>query len=238
MKTLYVIKAGTSFPAVAKELGDFDFWTIKALGPTTVPLEVIDVDCLPPLPSPGDCAGVVITGAHAMVTDNLDWSLKLEIWLRELVAAEVPVFGICYGHQLLARACGGVVGYHPLGKEIGTVAVERSAASDTDPLFKDLPNSFAAQVTHAQTVLELPPEAVRLAHNDFEPNHAFRIGSCAWGVQFHPEYETKQMGAYVQEQAEELCEAGRDIRSILNTIEETPVAAQLLRNFTANVENR
>jgi hypothetical protein len=46
------------------------------------------------------------------------------------------------------------------------------------------------------------------------------------------------MGAYVQEQAEELCEAGRDIRSILNTIEETPVAAQLLRNFTANVENR
>jgi GMP synthase (glutamine-hydrolysing) len=238
MKTLYVVKTGTSFPAVVKEHGDFDLWTLKALGPTTLPLEVIDVDPLPLLPSPENCAGIAITGAHAMVTDDLDWSLKLEAWLRELVVAEVPIFGICYGHQLLARACGGTVGYHPLGKEIGTVTVERLEESETDPIFKGLPQSFAAHVTHAQTVLELPPQAVRLAQNDFEPNHAFRLGSCAWGVQFHPEYTSQHSHVYVQEQAEELCETGRDIRAILGTIEETPAAAQLIQNFTRYVENR
>jgi GMP synthase (glutamine-hydrolysing) len=238
MKTLYIIKTGTSFPTVLQKHGDFDQWTRNALGATSLPVKVIDVECLPALPAPADCAGVAVTGSHAMVTDDLDWSLKLEEWLRQLVAAEVPIFGICYGHQLLARACGGVVGYHPLGKEIGTVSVERSDESDRDPLFKDLPRSFVAHVTHAQTVLELPPQAVRLAQNSFEPHHAFRLGSCAWGVQFHPEYSSTHETFYVQEQAEELCEAGRDISEILSTITETPVAAQLIRNFTHYVENR
>ncbi len=239
MKPIYIIKTGTTFPVIVQEYGDFDQWTLKALGPTAVPLKVIDVNSMPTqLPAAQDCAGVVITGSHAMVTDNLAWSLQLESWLRILVEAEVPVFGICYGHQLLARACGGLVDYHPLGKEIGTVAVERLAQSDNDPIFSDLPPIFSAHATHSQSVLELPQGAVLLASNSFEAHHAFRLGSCAWGVQFHPEYHCDHMRLYVQEQAEDLCGNGMDIRGILDSICETPAAAQLIRNFTRYVESR
>ena len=65
-------------------------------------------------------------------------------------------WGICYGHQLLAKAAGGEAGYHPRGKEIGTVRVDLVDGHNGDALFQSLPNSFAAHVTHSQTVLQLP----------------------------------------------------------------------------------
>ncbi len=238
MKNLYLIKAGTTFPAIQQKYGDFDRWTSEALGETEVPIRVIDVEQMGELPAANDCAGVTITGSHAMVTDNLGWSLRLETWLSGLVAAEVPVFGICYGHQLMARATGGRVDYHPQGKEIGSVQVSRLPASDDDPLFKTLPRDFSVHATHAQSVLTLPTGAVRLAANEFEPNHAFRLGRCAWGVQFHPEYDVRIMRSYVEEQAEALEAAGRNVPEILKTVTETPIAKQLYRNFTRYVEER
>ena len=57
-----------------------------------------------PLPPPADCRAVVITGSHAMVTDNRPWSVKVANWIPMLVNYEVPFLGICYGHQLLAQA--------------------------------------------------------------------------------------------------------------------------------------
>ncbi|MEZ4555438.1 MAG: gamma-glutamyl-gamma-aminobutyrate hydrolase family protein [Caldilineaceae bacterium] len=51
-----------------------------------------------------------MTGSHSMVTDRAAWSERSADWLRAVVAAEWPVLGICFGHQLLAHAWGGVVG--------------------------------------------------------------------------------------------------------------------------------
>jgi GMP synthase (glutamine-hydrolysing) len=145
-------------------------------------------------------------------------------WIPSLIEANIPFLGICYGHQLLAHALGGRVGFHPGGKEVGTVDVHLLPESLTDPLFGSLPSPF-------QTVLSLPKGAVRLAWNSFEPNHAFRIGSCAWGVQFHPEYDKNIMESYVVEQAKELEAAGRDVAELLRTIRDTPVAVSILSRF-------
>jgi GMP synthase (glutamine-hydrolysing) len=173
-----------------------------------------------------------------MVTDDLPWSVKVEEWLVSLLEDDTPIFGICYGHQLLARAAGGRVGYCPSGKEIGTVSVELLVESANDPLLRSLPQSLLAHVTHAQTVLDLPPGATRLATNTHEPNHAFRLGQCAWGVQFHPEYSADIMRSYVEQQAEELESAGMDVPQILSTVRETPDAAQTLEIFADIVERR
>ncbi len=238
MKKLYIVKTGTTFPATQKQFGDFDAWTIAALGATHLPLEVIDVNRMEELPRWQDCAGVTVTGAHAMVTDRLLWSVRLEHWIMELVANDIPFLGVCYGHQLLAQATGGEVGYHPLGQEIGTERIKRLSDSDNDPLCNDLPAEFYAQTTHSQSVLSLPVTAIRLAENSFEPNHAFRLGKCAWGVQFHPEYSAEIMISYIEEQADSLRDRGRDPQAIINAVRDTPEAAALYRRFTRFVEEQ
>jgi GMP synthase (glutamine-hydrolysing) len=166
-----------------------------------------------------------------MVTDELAWSVQLQEWIPDLLRMEVPLLGICYGHQLIARAMGGRVDYHPRGREIGTVAVNLRAARDRDPLFNDLPATIDAHVVHAQTVVELPPDAICLAHNDFEPHHAFRLGAAAWGVQFHPEYDSHIMRSYVEQLSDELEASGTDTSQLIRDVHETPQARELLARF-------
>lgn len=138
------------------------------MGPST-PHRCLDARTSPALPNPADIAGVVVTGSHAMVSERAAWSERLGQWLKRCVDAEVPVLGICYGHQLLAHALGGRVGDHPAGLEIGTHAVELTPAARQDPLFAALPESFPAQFVHRQSALELPPGANAVLWVSFVP---------------------------------------------------------------------
>ncbi len=235
MSKLFVIKTGTTFPSTARQWGDFDLWTLNGLKLSPDDVRVVDIADGDALPDVEACRGVVVTGSHAMVTDSLPWSMAIAAWIPSLIEANVPFLGICYGHQLLAHALGGHVGFHPGGKEIGTVAIHLLPDSSIDPLFCSLPSPFQAHTTHSQAVLSLPQGAVRLASNSFEPNHAFRFGPCAWGVQFHPEYDMRIMGSYIVEQAKELEMTGHDVPELLRTIRDTPVAATILRRFAGIV---
>ncbi len=235
MKKLYIIKAGTTFASALERLGDFEDWVQRALGELGVPVEVIDVVAGEPLPAPLECGGVIVTGSHAMVTDNLAWSLATELWIPKLLDSRVPFLGICYGHQLLGRAMGGVVGYHPLGREIGTVELSLTSAVAGDLLFKGIPDHFLAHTVHAQSVLQLPPGALSLAWSAHDQHHAYRIGQSAWGVQFHPEYTAAVMQLYILAQSETLKREGREVDGLLLKVSETPFASKVLSNFAALV---
>lgn len=232
MSELVVVKAGTTFPNTAQKYGDFEDWTCKGLGVALDQVCLVDAqrdDCLP---SVRECSGVVVTGSHSMVSDELDWSNRLCEWITGLVDSRVPFLGICYGHQLLAKAVGGTAGPHLLGKEIGTVEVGLLPESSIDRLFRGLPPRFLAHVTHSETVLSLPENATRLAANSFDSYHAIRVADCAWGVQFHPEYDARIMKSYVEEQAEELKVAERNLAGIYQSVRDTPEAASILRRFS------
>lgn len=231
MNTMFIIKTGTTFPNTAKQLGDFDLWTLNGLKLKHSEVEVVDVVAGDTLPAAEACRGIVVTGSHAMVTDCLSWSKTIAAWIPSIIEAEIPFLGICYGHQLLGQALGGKVGFHPEGKELGTVDIHLLPDTMTDPLFFSIPSPFKAHTSHSQAVLSLPQDAVRLASNSFESNQAFRVGTCAWGVQFHPEYNRKIMESYILEQTKELETAGRDASALLRTIRDTPIAASLLRRF-------
>lgn len=235
-KRLYIFKTGSTPGPIRRTYGDFDAWIIRTIGDTPIQVEVIDVAAGGALPEIAACAGVIVTGSPAMVTDKLPWSIALEGWLPGLVTACVPVLGICYGHQLLAESLGGQAGDHPLGKEIGTVPVRLSGDAESDPLFCDLPDAFPAHATHTQSALRLPPQTVHLAANDHEPNHAFRYGKCAWGVQFHPEFDATVMRAYIEEQQDNLRALGHDVDALLEQVVETPDAASVLKRFARYVE--
>lgn len=213
--------------------GGFPHWIRVAAGLSRASAEVVDVEAgeVLPSPSPSRHAGVLVTGSAAMVTERRDWSERSADWLREAVHAGTPVFGICYGHQLLAHALGGEVGDNPAGREMGTVQVALHAAARDDALFAGLPPRIKAQATHLQTVLRAPPGAVVLAHSEQDDCHAFRWGRHAWGVQFHPEFGRMHMRGYVDARREALQDEGRCVRSLSRNIVAAPHARRVLRRF-------
>lgn len=238
MKPLVIFKVGDTFPELAQRAGDFEHWVEQGLGQTGLPVVIVDPRTQTPLPEWHTVAGVIVTGSHAMVTDRADWSETLAAWLREAVAQQVPLLGICYGHQLLAHALGGQVDYHPDGIEIGSVKVCTATAAANDPLFHDLPASFMAHVVHRQSVRTLPTEAVVLAHNGFEAHHAFRVGETAWGVQFHPEFDHEAMRHYLQKLAPDLEKNGTDLATLESQLAYTSAAAGILDRFGRFAKNR
>lgn len=230
---LCLIKAGGTYPEAAREFGDFEHWVMAGLDMPRREVRVLDARLVDRLPEPRECAGVVMTGSHAMVTDRLPWMERLAEWLRRLVAEDIPFLGICFGHQLLAQSLGGRVDFHPRGREIGTVPIEMTPSAAGDPLFSAMPARFSAHAVHAQSVRELPPGAVLLAGNDFEPTHAFRAGAHAWGIQFHPEFTRERMNLYIDHLAHDARCASCDIEAIRAGLAETPHSAELLRRFAS-----
>ncbi len=195
-RQLVIVQPGRKLPDLAAVPGDFSDWVLDGMGLDVSAARVIFPQQGEPLPAPGTVGAAVVTGSGAMVTEQLPWMCDVAHWLRALVRRKVPVLGICFGHQLLAHALGGEVADNPAGVEVGTVTTRLTAAAADDRLFAGWPAQAKVQASHQQSVIRLPPEAVALAHSEQDPHHAFRFGSAAWGVQFHPEFDARIVAAY------------------------------------------
>jgi GMP synthase (glutamine-hydrolysing) len=104
--------------------------------------------------------------------------------IKELLAEQVPLFGVCLGGQLIAKAAGARVGPAPQ-EEVGWHEVELTPEAAADPVFGGSPERFNAFQWHYYS-FDLPPGAVPLARSPIGLQ-AFRIGASAWGIQFHAE---------------------------------------------------
>ncbi|MFT5283932.1 MAG: GMP synthase (glutamine-hydrolyzing) [Planctomycetota bacterium] len=231
---ILLLQVGSTVPGLQARRGDFDLWFKEGLG-------AIDVDVLCPhlgdaLPQSSDYGGVVITGASCMVTDDEPWSLAVESWLKTAVHDGVAIYGVCYGHQLLARALGGEVGWNSNGREIGSVEVKLTEDAAADAMFAGLPAPLLVHESHSQSVLVLPPGARRLAFNRHDDNQAFAYGKRAWGTQFHPEFDAEIVSSYIDERRVEIESEGLDPNGLLLTARESDVGRVLLRRFAAIVQ--
>jgi GMP synthase (glutamine-hydrolysing) len=234
MPRLLIVKTGDAFPDVVEAHGDFETLFQKALAAAGFEAAVFDAR-IEPLPSLEEVDGLYITGSHAMVSDAEPWSEALKPWLREAMERNLAILGVCYGHQLMAAALGGVSDYHPVGRESGTHEVTLTRAGREDVLLGQLPERFPAQLTHAQSVLEAPPGAVVLAHNAHDAYQALRYGPRQWSVQFHPEFTAEVMRAYLAHQVDKLRDQGQDPEALLAGVTATPEASSLLVRFAAAV---
>lgn len=230
MKIL-IIKTGSTFKSIHKKYGDFEDFIINQLD---IPRDNV-VTCAVYkenfIPNIENFSGVIITGSHSMVTDKEDWSTYAVNWLRDSSTKDIPILGICYGHQLIAEAFGGLVDYHPKGSEVGTVDVTLTAEGERDLLLGVLPKTFPAHVAHSQTALKPPLNASILAYNNFEPHHAFCINKCIWGVQFHPEFNADVSRMYIDYQKIDLIKNGYDFDKLYESVKDHDYGKLLLKRF-------
>ena len=230
---ILIIKTGNTIPSLLDENEDFEDWFIRGSGLDPSRFVCCAVDKSEALPAIDDVVAAIVTGSPAYVTDLAPWNEIAADYLRLLHARQKPILGVCYGHQLLAWAFGGEVGFHPDGREIGTVDVELTQEAASDRLFAKIPKQFSAQASHLQSVLSLPKEEVLLAKNSFDAHHAFRLGSSTWGVQFHPEFSASVMGTYIRERSDDIAREGLNVEELLAGVDATPVSAGLLQRFAA-----
>ena len=181
--------------------------------------------------APSSYRAALITGSPAMVSDKEPWSEDTAAWLREALEAGLPMFGVCYGHQLLAHAFGGKVGYNPAGREVGTQTVELLPTAGGDQLMAGVPTTFPAQMLHAQTVLQPPAGATVLARSDLDEHQMIRIGRNVFSTQFHPEFGPDFIRAHLDRYGRRYAAENLDIPGLSANVRATPVAAGLLRRF-------
>src|SRR5690554_651004 len=104
MKPILIIKTGNTIESLPSSAGDFEDWITQGMALGEGEVRTVSVFTGEPLPPPAEIGAAVITGSPAMVTDREDWSEYTADYFRRLMTEEVPVLGICYGHQLIAHA--------------------------------------------------------------------------------------------------------------------------------------
>ena len=141
----------------------------------------------PPPRAIDDYGAVLIFGGsmHADQDDHHPWLREENLFIQRLLDRHVPLFGVCLGVQLIAKAEGAAVYPLPDTPEIGWIPVELTEAAASDPVFGRLPKRFDAFNWHYYTY-DVPAGAAELVRSP-RCNQAFRLGEAAWGIQFHAE---------------------------------------------------
>ncbi|MCX2734374.1 type 1 glutamine amidotransferase [Saccharopolyspora sp. NFXS83] len=152
----------------------------------------LDVVRAPEIPAPSaldEYDALVVMGGGMGALDDLEhpWLADVRALLSAAVSRQLPVLAICLGAQLLAAATGGRVAPVKKGPEVGTLLVAKRDTAAEDPLFGALPLTPDVLQFHNDEVVRLPPSAQLLASSPACENQAFRVGICAYALQFHVE---------------------------------------------------
>ncbi|MGE0823410.1 MAG: gamma-glutamyl-gamma-aminobutyrate hydrolase family protein [Candidatus Binatia bacterium] len=235
MKPILILKTGELPRQVTENLGPYETAFLHVLGPERCVVVDARKEEMPGL----DWAGVVVTGSPASTYDGDAWIAKSEAFLQRVADQHIPLYGVCFGHQLLAQTFGGRVEKCPHGWELGTVTITQTEHGKANSLFADVPKHFVAQMSHGDVVTELPPGAMALAQNDHWEYQAFLLGERIWGTQFHPEFTPQVLSDLIHALLTVLSpeafprrpETGSIREWLLATITEAPAARRCLENF-------
>jgi GMP synthase (glutamine-hydrolysing) len=127
--------------------------------------------------------GIIFSGGPRSVYEK-DAPLLTDDVFDYLIRKDIPILGICYGHQLIALKMGGNVKGEKK-KEYGIATVD---ILDPEGIFNDLENKETVWMSHGDQVFELPPGFVITSKTDNSPIAAFRSTSKKiYGLQWHPE---------------------------------------------------
>ena len=185
-------------------------------------------DPLPERAADGYRALLVLGGAMAAWEDDVaPWLPQTRRLLADAVRADLPTLGICLGGQLLALACGGSVERGADGLEVGIQPIHVLDAAWQDEflggaLHRLSNGSQQTELTvpqyHQDAVTRLPDDAILLATGERYPYQAFRVGSRAWGLQYHPEVSDVDFAFWVNSSVPALTAGGHDPERLLTQV--------------------
>ncbi|OWK44208.1 amidotransferase [Pseudomonas oleovorans subsp. oleovorans] len=131
------------------------------------------------LPRADEFDGYLLTGSKHSVYERADWMLAEIELLRQARAMRRPIFGICFGHQLMADAFGGQTQKASQGWGVGAQHYDNSDEG---------PNSGASFIFHQDQVAKLPDEARCIGGSGHCSHGVLAYEFPALSVQYHPEF--------------------------------------------------
>lgn len=182
-----------------------------------------------------ECDAWLITGSKWSVCDSDEWIARAHEFVRELHASRRPTVGICFGHQLIARALGGKVEKADVGWGVG---VRTASILQRREWMRPGHDTLSLLVSHQDQVIEPPVEAALIAEYALCPYDMLEIGGHMLTMQGHPEFPKEYARALMIKRRDALGESvyQKGIASLEQQID-PDVAALWIRNFLAEVSN-
>ena len=169
-------------------------------------------DDLPPVASYDGL--LVLGGSMSANDDSVPWLAPLRAMVRDAAESGTPTWGVCLGHQVIARALGGTVGVNPRGQQVGVLATGWLSSADGDALFGQVRPSRTIQWNH-DLVTALPDGAVALAETAGGELQVARFAPTVWGTQMHPEVTRTICAQWLEEDRDEHVARGIDPEGLL-----------------------
>jgi GMP synthase (glutamine-hydrolysing) len=156
--------------------------------------------------------GVAITGSSLHVYEGGPAVTQQIELARAVLQSNTPVFGSCWGLQVLTVAAGGVVRKNPKGREVGFGrSITLTESGRKHPMYNGKHNVFNAPTVHLDEVETLAPGMTVLSTNAVSDVQSAEIrcnGATAWGVQYHPEYPLREVATIVRRIGKRLINEG------------------------------
>jgi GMP synthase-like glutamine amidotransferase len=183
-----ILETDTLEPSINKKYGSYAemFQRLFLLVDNQIQFNVyrvIDDDDYPSVID--ECDAYLVTGSKFSAYEDIPWIIKLRSYIVELHNQRKKLIGICFGHQIIAHALGGLTQKSEKGWGVGNATAGLVMAR---PWMDDLPEQFSLLVSHQDQVVNLPEEASVIASSDFCSIAAFQIADHILTFQGHPEF--------------------------------------------------
>ncbi|MEQ1929954.1 MAG: gamma-glutamyl-gamma-aminobutyrate hydrolase family protein [Parvularculaceae bacterium] len=227
-----ILETGSPPERLAASHGDYPQMLQRLLAPHGSRLSFYTVHAASgeALPGVAEFDGLLITGSPAGVYEEHDWIAPAEALIREAAAAKRPQVGICFGHQLMAKAFGGHVEKSDRGWGIGVHAYDVRAGRSW---MRPAPARISCAVSHQDQVVAAPQGAVTLASSEFCPFAALAYAQGpAVSFQMHPEFPHDYARALIDLRKERFAPGLYDeARASLAARTDSDVIARWIANF-------
>ena len=148
----------------------------------------------------------IITGSRFGVYDNLPWLKPLKVFLEKCLEERIPIFGVCFGHQLLAEVLGGKVEKFKRGWSLG---VSKYQIDQDFSWTSNLPQKLNVYSFHQDQIVETPKGSTVIAFSNFCKNAILAYGKpnspYAISIQSHPEFNQEYMGDLIRLRKDLFC---------------------------------
>ena len=148
------------------------------------------------------CDGYLISGSRHSANDNERWIGSLMLFSKEVHEAKIPIVGLCFGLQILAKALRGKVEKARQGWGIGHKQY-RVTTHETNLLLK-ADSKITVPVCHQDQITRIPDGSIRIASNEHCQNFIVFFGNHTLGIQGHPEFEDRYLNALIEYKKNEL----------------------------------